>query len=356
MNLYTSLDYYRFISGAVPWPDTKMGKRKADSGKEGESSSEQEPRHEENNEALGEMVKLMADMSRRMTQMEENVKKVMEPSNGTETAGGPVEPANGRSLGDVLAATNALPSVLEEDQASDIRGECGALIDDHLTAETRTKIQQGQYVELSSLLLGYGGVAGSAKKDEEKEKDRKTEGPMSHSKWQAAFNVYMSCYLEVHVEEARYLIKYSDNIQKMHDMKADWAGYDRRFRAHRAMVPNAYPWWKICSDLFLTSMVAKNTDNKINRDSDKGKGVCFDFNDNACGRGVSCAYQHKCRDCGSYKHGRISCPERAKHPRANNRHNSSYSRSPYHRSSYQSTYSGQGRPAKRGNEGGSGRR
>lgn len=304
---------------------------------------------EDDNDVLGEMKEMMTRMQERMDKMEEETMRA-----GASTSS--VSVNEKRQADSETGGANILPAVLEEtDQAAEIRGECGALIDDHLPAETRKKIQEGQFVELATLLLGYGGAAGSSKNESEKEKDKKAEVvPMTHAKWQAAFNVFMSCYLEVHIDEARALIKYSDNIQKMHDMKADWAGYDRRFRAHRAMVPAAYPWWKICSDLFLTSMATPVPEKKSFRErSNEGKetGACFDYNDNACSRGSRCSFAHKCRDCGSFRHGRYNCPEQN-----SRRYNTRFGGFRQQNSHHRSTNAGQGRNSKRANENSGGRR
>ena len=202
----------------------------------------------------------------------------------------------------------SLPTVLEEAPVS--RGESGSMLDDHLTTPVRNKIQDGEYVELSSLLLGYGGLADGISADERK-KDAKV---LTHAQWLIAFNVYSSCYIERHPDQARGLLKYADNILRLHDLKSDWLGYDRRFRAQRAMLPAAYPWEKLCSDLFLTSMATKGPAKTRATGEKRFSGVCFAFNDDACGRGPACTFQHKCKQCGSFRHGRINCPSYIRRP------------------------------------------
>lgn len=238
---------------------------------------------------MGELRQLMMDVSQRLN----GVDRRIETLESTRTAV-PALP--------VLPADNTMPSVLDEPTS---RGESRSWVDDHLTAAVRTRVQNGEFVEMESMLLGYGGISSSDGRPS-KDGEDKRKVALTLQQWQSAFHVYMSCVIEKHPEEARGLIKYIDNIQRLYDLKSDWLGYDRRFRAHRASLPLVYPWEKLCSDLFLTSMAARPSG--LRTSSVKRVNTCFDFNDGACARGTACPFHHKCRQCGSFRHGRLNCP------------------------------------------------
>lgn len=171
----------------------------------------------------------------------------------------------------------------------------------HLTNNTKSKIINGEYVELNSLLPSYD------QNSDDKHlvlvdghiqiKNKKTRSIGDIKVWTDAFLIFTSIYSSVHTDEIQGLLKYIHTVRLAASRvnNLGWLRYDEQFRYKKARNP-MIPWGKVDQELWLLYVYNCNNLQPVHGSCIQAR-KCYDFNyRGACGK-ASCQYAHLCMKC-----------------------------------------------------------
>ena len=241
-------------------------------------------------------------------------------------------------------------SASEDEDWGRSRNKFGYLVGKNLSEKIRNKIKSDKYVEMADLLPS------SQDKKEDLVMKKSDEGvrfveSKSHrfvdiDKWNQAFRVYMSVYVETAASLGgnsavllmKQMLTYQNNINHFARRREPWFLYDKHFRKERAASTDPDLFSDIRHDILLDLDMAGrkdryNLDQGPNRrrnfrgfdkyggsgydksggsgpNRQRGPGFCFLFNDEQkrCNRS-RCQFKHSCMQCGG-GHPKFMC-ERA---------------------------------------------
>ena len=232
------------------------------------------------------------------------------------------------------------PPVYNNDQIGPqpLRSFCDSL-GLHLSKLAKAKIQNGEFTDLGPLLSPPGAAPPSMNFALIQEGQKLVIGQQlnkpspvtSIEEWTSAFMIYMSVYLEVHMNRAIEMLKYMDIVRSAANQFTGqgWRTYDIQFRLKQAMNP-AHSWAQIDSELWLRVLLTPqppmssgyegrqrnfrdsftspfNGSQQQFRASDLPQGVCFALNGKGVCKRINCPFQHRCSKCRKFGHSAIRC-------------------------------------------------
>ena len=200
-------------------------------------------------------------------------------------------------------------------------------IDSYLDDQIKHRIHRGDYVDFERLLPRSRNL-GDEHKLELVYKGGQTffvpavdkEGGnviTNFHKWEQTFCVFSNVYARAHPSRATELIQYNHTIftaSSAYSWENVYA-YDREFRHHMARFPNRN--WALILQQAWTMILkdrVRSMDNKgqyqTNHVNKSNREACKCFNKGLCTAGRSCAYNHRCLECGKFGHGAHICRRR----------------------------------------------
>ena len=221
--------------------------------------------------------------------------------------------------------------------------ESYALVESHVDEVTRKKIISLEYVDLAKLIPKDRVMQSS----QEQRMEMVNRNGMtywvpfsentasvinSYNKWQQAFRVYTTIFVEEHPGKAKELMQYNHIIfsASVNFVWENMYSYDIDFRLHLSKHPGRN-WGIILHQAWTMRMKdrLKFTGNSGNHafsessstggrpysrnNSGKRKKICWKYNAGQCTYGFSCKFEHKCGICGKFRHGAHIC-RKAKSP------------------------------------------
>ena len=238
------------------------------------------------------------------------------------------------------------------------RTECNPMMDNdddffHLTCHIepglRTKIENGEFVELDKLLpknkyphrLGYDNKLELVNRDGQtffvpaSEKDNSINGI---KKWDQAFRVYAAIYCKQNPTRSAEIWQYVFTIHTAAS-SFQWdnvAWYDYTFRQLMAVKPNC-SWAKTYTQFWNLAMrnplnsfqtgggnnnnsFHQNRGGKSKKFGDWRDNCCWVFNRNGRCTRPNCNFDNRCSYCGVWNHGRNTCHKLSKKSPGKNNH------------------------------------
>ena len=182
----------------------------------------------------------------------------------------------------------------------------------NISNTTKTKIINGQYIDLTLLLHSKIDVDDEVKQLAVKEGCLVLDNKKSQSKistiqqWTDAFLVYSSVYLTAHPNSATSLLKYMHTVRlgASRSSGLGWKDYDSQFRMKKQSNPSI-SWSKVDQELWLLYM-NKSSSLSSNSSSSYHAPKCVDFNYKGYCTKSNCPYKHRCMRC-SFGHPSIKC-------------------------------------------------
>ena len=226
---------------------------------------------------------------------------------------------------DQLATVNATAMQLTAMQHSSVVDKRYVVIGTHIDETLKDKIRRSDYVDFARLLprdrpsyddnrleiVSRGGQTFFVPAGE-----RDSANLIgSFQRWEQAFRIYSNIYLQAHPQKATELLQYNHVIFTA-SLAYVWDNvytYDKEFRSHLALYPNR-SWsiilqqaWSMC----LTDKISHFGNGKFNSSTPKSrKEICKHFNKGLCTAGHACKYDHRCLECGKFRHGMHICRKR----------------------------------------------
>lgn len=206
----------------------------------------------------------------------------------------------------------------------------------HVDTATRDKIKADLHVELYRLLprdldlqdeddnLVLTSKMGKTYHVPPLDREDNTIG--TFKKWQIAFKVFMSVYIEEHPDRLKKpleLIKYTQMIE---GMTTTWIWenvfkYDKRHRKMMQTFPKRkwhVPYDAGKQELRVTHARNTSANNSKFKKSSAGnkskKDPCRNFNKGKCNYGAACRFDHRCSHCGKYGHPATNCRAKERDP------------------------------------------
>ena len=198
----------------------------------------------------------------------------------------------------------------------------------HIDDATRTKIQNGEYVDLEKLLPKNNPI----KFHKEKEEGQKMQlvnrdgyscwvpAPKENKidcfkKWEQAFRVYASIYCQANPLRSPEILSYI-HVINMGAVSFAWdnvAHYDFSFRHYMERYPQR-SWAQTNLQFWSLSMVdpLRSGGTSGQKTQKNWKEVaCWRYNRNGCNRSAAeCRFEHRCSFCGSFSHIYGNCNKR----------------------------------------------
>ena len=219
----------------------------------------------------------------------------------------------------------------------------------HVDPSLKLKIQKGEFVDLDKLLPRDKNIGGNPTNEEgamelvthdghtyfTPARDRDTK-ISSLERWDQAFRIYAAIYTETHPGRASEIWQYVYVIHKA-AQSYQWdniAFYDVTF--HHLMAEK--PWWSwgktylqgwnlaMNDPLPKQPKAGNNPARTINDSASSTKSpnwrdnCCWRFNKGRCDA-ANCGFDHRCKYCGKWGHGRHNCRKRLAKQSANGSRN-----------------------------------
>lgn len=226
----------------------------------------------------------------------------------TEVADGRTEVADGSEVIEEATANNAK---IAKGTPQPIESAMGALAI-HVPQETKQKIVNGEYVDLSSLLIENCTNTSKPKtklvilKGELISENINKIKIYDIRKWTDAFLIYISIFISAHPDKTQELLKYMHLIRLAESRSAnDWLSYDQQYRLRKAYNPTT-SWSDLDNELWGLYMTPTQYHATTFNSSVVQKGKCFEYNNNGFCNKNPCIYLHTCLKC-SKEHPAFSC-------------------------------------------------
>ena len=182
----------------------------------------------------------------------------------------------------------------------------------HVSATLKSKIINGQYVDLGQLLDNQqsenAGRRLELSQNGEIVLKASTPGRVISTieSWTDAFLIYASIFLSVHPHRSVELLKYASNIRLAsgRHQGPGWRQYDQQFRLRVAADPAGVSFGHIDQELWLLYVGASASTGTFSQPTYAAK-KCYDFNYRSCSR-MQCTYKHACMICNA-AHPSRSC-------------------------------------------------
>ena len=209
------------------------------------------------------------------------------------------------------------------------------LVDNHIDDATRCKIRRGDFVDLARLipkdrvLIQQDNRMIQVNKDGMSYYQPAYESELTtisnYNKWEQAFRVFSTIFVQAHPHKAKELMQYSHIIYTA-SLTYVWDNvyaYDIDFRLHVSKNPER-SWGVILNKAWNMRLSRKLKDfaagssgssgasnHHANSNSANGnvpgKKKCWMYNSGQCTYGFGCKYDHKCGVCNKYGHGAHIC-------------------------------------------------
>ena len=145
--------------------------------------------------------------------------------------------------------------------------------------------------------------------------DREVSGTInSFFHWEQAFRVFSNVYTKFYLDRATELIQYNHLIHTA-SLSFIWENvykYDKEFRLHLSNYPECN--WGVISQqawsVYLKDRISRydRYDNSQSTSpGSKKKEICKRFNKGKCNKGFRCNFDHRCLECGKFRHGAHIC-------------------------------------------------
>lgn len=206
----------------------------------------------------------------------------------------------------------------------------------HVDQTTREKVRTDQYVELYKFLPRDLDLV-----DEDDNLvltskqgrtyhvppvDREDNSISTFKKWQVAFKVFMSVYIEEHPDRLKKPLELIQYTQLIEGMTTTWIWdnvykYDKKHRRMMQTFPGRK--WHVPYDLGKQELRITHASNPSNNNprfrksggngKDKSKKEpCRNYNKGKCSYGAACRFDHRCSKCGKYGHNALNCRSKEK--------------------------------------------
>ena len=197
-----------------------------------------------------------------------------------------------------------------------------------LSDKVRSKIRQGEYVELEALLHPTSeDLTIQVQPDKSATislAPNKKRDVTSIEQWTAAMHIYGSIYLPAHQEEIAQYFKYLDFVTNMAKRSTGyaWRVYDETFRRARQFTD--LPWDRPLINQYIGAISATTANSNTNTSGQRQnqtiknqpfrtssgsiipRGFCYGFNNQKGCSNNSCIYKHQCAVC-SAQHSATKC-------------------------------------------------
>ena len=197
------------------------------------------------------------------------------------------------------------------------------VVENHVDEVTRKKIINGEYVDLARLIpkdrvqtqqdncmvqINKNGLSYYVPAHE-----RESVTINSYPRWEQAFRVFSTIYVQTYPNKAKELMQYNHTIYTA-SLKYTWDNvyaYDIDFRMHLSKNPGR-SWGVILNlawNMRLVDKVRSDSSASYNSPANprSGKKVCWRYNRGKCTYGFGCKFDHKCGVCGKHGHGAHIC-------------------------------------------------
>ena len=206
------------------------------------------------------------------------------------------------------------------------------VIGNQIDEQMKRKILAGEYVNFSKLLVKDRVLSQQDVRMEMvnrngmsfwvpiNDRDSNQNSITSFGKWQQAFRVYTTIYVEGHPHKAKELMQYSHVIYSA-SLNFVWENvyaYDIDFRLHLSKYPRRN-WGIILNQAWTLRMkdrvktpsqggaVGSDSSGSTGNSSFHRKKICWKYNSGECTYGFSCKFDHRCGICGKHGHGAHIC-------------------------------------------------
>lgn len=170
----------------------------------------------------------------------------------------------------------------------------------HLPVAVKEKIQNGDYVDIMSLIPSSKDNRFDKKDLEKFADDKSKSNPRNFSNWLHAFCIYASVLGERHPELCCSLFQHVDIILEAYKNfnGLAWFYYDEAFR-QKLSVHKSLKWGEKDVGLWLNLLLPQKQFVKATPPATSSfrRGVCFGFNEGHCKWPHSCKYKHECAFC-----------------------------------------------------------
>ena len=214
----------------------------------------------------------------------------------------------------------------------------------HIDNNLKTKIQNGEYIDLERLLPRDRSGVLEGNHSEESVLELVSKGGQTYfapakdrakitsvHKWDQAFRVYAAIYSEANLNCSAEIWQYIYVIHRA-ALVYNWDNvsfYDHTFR--QLMVSKPWrSWAKTYTqawNLAMNDPIARNNFNsggnagfKTDGEHDWRDFCCWKFNRNKRKKN-NCHYDHRCRYCGGWNHGYYNCRKHLRNSRSNDKSN-----------------------------------
>lgn len=189
----------------------------------------------------------------------------------------------------------------------------------HVPLNVQEKIQKGEYIDLSSLLISKHETDEQTVvfiQDQLVIKPKKQQVTITTiEQWSSAFIVYMYVYCKVHSSRCLELLKYMQMIRLGASRSImGWKSYDEKFRLRKARNPPS-SWAIVDYELWILYMNREsNSTSDVHPipNNNQSQLKCYSFNFEGFCTKQSCIYRNACIRC-SGGHPVINCPNKQTH-------------------------------------------
>ena len=206
------------------------------------------------------------------------------------------------------------------------------IVDNHVDDATRGKIVRGEYIDLAKLIPKDRVMVQQDNRMVQVNKDgvsyyepayeKESVTITGYNKWEQAFRVFTTIYVQEHPQKAKELMQYSHIIYTA-SLTYVWDNvytYDIDFRLHISKNPER-TWSIILNKAWNTRLNRKlqegnngngnhsgnhqngNNNNTNSANGGKIRKNCWRYNRGKCTYGFACKFEHKCGVCGKTGHG-----------------------------------------------------
>lgn len=224
------------------------------------------------------------------------------------------------TLGSSIGSFDTCMQTLHSQQTPNQIASASADISVHVSQNVKEKIQNGEYIDLSLLLVNNQNTADQAQKivvqhgELVLQQKQNTNKIFSIEQWTTAFIIYASIYGRAHPETYNDLLKYMSMIRLGATRSINTLGfkmYDEQYRLRKSQDPLS-SWGNIDVELWLLYMggnsyssQGQTPNSALQPNNTLYK--CYKFNyEGNCFR-KACFYKHLCIKCNG-GHPAMSCP------------------------------------------------
>ncbi|CAI5799328.1 Hypothetical predicted protein [Podarcis lilfordi] len=177
------------------------------------------------------------------------------------------------------------------------------ILGNHLSQKKRTKILNGDYIDIFTLLPPTKMTGKGEKKClYEKRRYRTPRAERTFENWLEGYQVFMGVVSAAYPKCAMHLIAHMAHVRRAFALAGENAAlsYDEDFRRNASLLPSTR--WDLRDQNYWMEHVGPYVEKKSQDSSNVGKVEskrrcqCWDFNRGVCSR-TACKYTHECEKC-----------------------------------------------------------